>query len=150
MSNKLLSHLEDRLKNRRQHLLEEVNLRLRKFNRTHDSWVTDTVDIATNHVENNIIMSIAQSESREIIQIDNTLKKIMNGEYGVCECCGDNINKQRLIAIPFVSLCIKCKEAEESDEQNYDNTIELHEYEGFETTEEETRNVIDNRGIDIN
>lgn len=57
-----------------------------------------------------------QGEAWEISQIDNTLKKIEEGKYGVCECCGGNINEQRLIAIPFVSLCVKCKEAEERDE----------------------------------
>ncbi|MBT3878072.1 MAG: TraR/DksA family transcriptional regulator [Candidatus Scalindua sp.] len=150
MSNKLLSYIEDKLKERRRHLLKEVNLRLTKFNRSRECWVTDTAEIASNIMEDNTVMSIAQGEAREINHIDNTLKKMKNGKYGVCDCCGGNINEQRLIAIPFASLCIKCKEAEESEEQNYDNTIKLHEYEGFETTEEETRNVMDDGGIDIN
>ena len=116
MSNKLLSYIEDRLKERRRHLLGEVNLRLSKFNRSRECWVTDTAEIASNIMEDNTVMSIAQGEAREINHIDNTLNKIEKGEYGVCECCGGNINEQRLIAIPFVSLCIKCKEAEERDE----------------------------------
>ncbi|NOR65595.1 MAG: hypothetical protein GQ468_06220 [Candidatus Scalindua sp.] len=150
MGNKLLSHLEDRLKDRRRHLLKGANLRLSKFNISREYWVTDTAEIASNIMEDNTVMSIAQGEAREINQIDNALNKIEKGKYGVCECCGDNISKQRLMVIPFASLCIKCKEAEESDEWNYDNTIELHEYEGFETTEKETRNVMDDGGIDIN
>jgi len=96
MSNKLLSYIEDRLKERRRHLLGEVNLRLSKFNRSRECWVTDTAEIASNIMEDK--------------------KKIEEGKYGVCDCCGGNINKHRLIAIPFVSLCIKCKEAEERDE----------------------------------
>jgi DnaK suppressor protein len=135
MSNKLLSYIEDRLKDRRRHLLKEANLRLSKFNISREYWVTDTAEIASNIMEDNTVMSIAQGEAREINLIDNALKKMKNGEYGVCDCCGGNINKQRLMVIPFASLCIKCKEAEERDESNYDNTIELHEYEGFETTE---------------
>ncbi len=149
MSNKLLSHIEDRLKERRRHLLKEVNLRLSK-NKSHVSWATATDDIASKRAEHDLVMSLAQGEASEINQIDNALDKIEKGKYGVCEYCGDNINEQRLIAIPFVSLCIKCKEAEENDEQNYDNRIELHEYEEFETTEKETRNVMDDSGIDIN
>lgn len=61
-------------------------------------------------------MSIAQGEAREIEQIDNALSQIKKGNYGICEDCGMKINKQRLIAIPFVNLCVKCKEAEERDE----------------------------------
>ncbi len=136
MSNKLLSNLEGRLKDRRRHLLKEVNMRLSKFKRSRENWVTDTAEIASNIMEDNTVMSIAQGEAREISLIDNTLEKIKKDKYGVCECCGSNINKQRLIAIPFVSLCIKCKEDEERDNGIMINRTELSEYEEFETVEE--------------
>ena len=132
MSNKLLRHLEDRLKDRRRHLLKEVNLRLSKFNRSRECWVTDTAEIASNIMEDNTVMSIAQGEAREISQIDSTLKKIEEGKYGVCDCCGSDINKHRLMAIPFVSLCLKCKEAEERDEGIMVNRGSFNEYEGFD------------------
>ena len=95
--------------------MKEVNLRLRK-NKSHVYWATATDDIASKLAEHDIVMSLAQGEASEINQIDNALEKIENDKYGVCEYCGGNINKQRLIAIPFVTLCIKCKEAEERDE----------------------------------
>ena len=132
MSNKLLRHLEDRLKDRRRHLLKEVNLRLSKFNRSRECWVTDTAEIASNIMEDNTVMSIAQGEAREINQIDSTLKKIEEGKYGECDCCGSDINKHRLMAIPFVSLCLKCKEAEERDEGIMVNRGSFSEYEGFD------------------
>ncbi len=66
-----------------------------------------------------------QGEAREIEEIDNALSQIKKGTYGVCESCGRKINKQRLMAIPFVSLCIKCKEAEERDEGFMINRMEL-------------------------
>ena len=132
MSNKLLSYIEDRLIDRRRHLLKEVNLRLSKFNRSRECWVTDTAEIAFNIMEDNAVMSITQGEAREINQIDNTLNKIEKGEYGVCECCGGNINEQRLIAIPFVNLCIKCKEAEERDEEIMVNRVDSSAYERFD------------------
>ena len=132
MSNKLLRHLEDRLKDRRRHLLKEVNLRLSKFNRSRECWVTDTAEIASNIMEDNAVMSIAQGEAREISQIDSTLKKIEEGKYGVCDCCGRDINKHRLMAIPFVSLCVKCKEAEERDEGIMVNRGSFSEYKVFD------------------
>ena len=132
MSNKLLRHLEDRLKDRRRHLLKEVNLRLSKFNRSRECWVTDTAEIASNIMEDNAVMSIAQGEAREISQIDSTLKKIEEGKYGVCDCCGSDINKHRLMAIPFVSLCLKCKEAEERDEGIMVNRGSFSEYKVFD------------------
>ena len=136
MSNKLLSYIEDRLNVRRRHLLKEIDLRLSKSNRSRVCWATDTADIASKLAEHNIIMSMAQGEAREINQIDNALKKIEKGKYGVCECCDSNINKQRLIAIPFVSLCVKCKEAEERDEEIMVNRTDSSECGKFEEVEE--------------
>jgi DnaK suppressor protein len=116
MNKKFLNQLRDQLKDRRHHLLKEVKLRLREFRVSGGYRLTDTVDIASNLIDEEIVMSIAQGEAREIEEIDNALKKIKKGKYGVCEDCGRKINKQRLVAIPFVSLCLKCKEAEERDE----------------------------------
>lgn len=145
MSKKFLNQLSDRLKDRRHYLLKEVKLRLREFRDSGGHRHTDTADIASNLIEDEIIMSIAQGEAREIGQIDNALGKISKGEYGICEECGEKINKQRLLAIPFVTLCIKCKEEEERDEGIIDRSgyykIEPVEYDGFEADDERKNNL---------
>lgn len=150
MSNKLLSYIEDRLYVRRRHLLKEIDLRLSKSNRSRVCWATATDDIASKLAEHNIVMSMAQGEAQEINQIDNALEKMRNGEYGVCDCCGGNINKHRLIAIPFVTLCIKCKEAEERDEGIMVNGIGSSAYEGFDEVEKKISNVMDDGCSNIN
>ncbi|MFQ5687647.1 MAG: TraR/DksA family transcriptional regulator [Candidatus Scalindua sp.] len=116
MNRKFLNQLRNRLKERRHHLLKEVKLRLSGFKDSGGYRLTDTADIASNLIEDEIAMSIAQGEVKEIEEIDNALSQIKKGKYGVCENCGRKINRQRLMAIPFVSLCINCKEAEERDE----------------------------------
>ncbi len=113
MSKKLLNQLKSRLKTRRDHLLREFEHRLREFKDSGGHRLTDTADIASNIIEEQVVMSLAQVEAKEIEQIDNALKRLKSGKYGICERCGKKINKQRLRAIPFVDLCIKCKEAEE-------------------------------------
>ncbi len=113
MSKKLLNQLKSRLKTRRDHLLKEFEHRLREFKDSGGHRLTDTADIASNIIEEQVVMSLAQVEAKEIEQIDNALKRLKSGKYGICERCGKKINKQRLRAIPFVDLCIKCKEAEE-------------------------------------
>jgi len=122
MDKKFINQLRNQLKDRRHHLLKEVKLRLSEFRDSGGCRLTDTADIASNLVDDEIVMSIAQGEAREIEEIDNALNQIKKGKYGVCEGCGRKINKQRLMAIPFVSLCIKCKEAEERDEGVHGDT----------------------------
>ncbi len=117
MSKKLLNQLKSRLKTRRDYLLKEINLRLKEIKDSGGCRLTDTADIASNIIEEQVVMSLAQGEAKEIEQIDNALDKLKSGKsgkYGICERCGKKINKERLRAIPFVDLCIKCKEAEES------------------------------------
>ena len=155
MDKKFINQLRSQLKDRRHHLLKEVKLRLREFRDSGGNRLTDTADIASNLIDDEIVMSIAQGEAREIEEIDNALSQIKKGKYGVCEDCGIKINKQRLIAIPFVSLCLKCKEAEERDEGVQSDRggyyrIESVDYGGFEKDDEKSKNVKYIEKSDIN
>ncbi len=55
-------------------------------------------------------MAKASSERRELMlrNIDAALKRIDNGEYGVCHDCEVAINPQRLEFDPTVLLCVDC------------------------------------------
>ena len=51
---------------------------------------------------------------RDLIErIDKALVKIDEGTYGLCDRCGKPIEKARLKALPYASLCLKDKQAEE-------------------------------------
>ncbi|MDO8570532.1 MAG: TraR/DksA C4-type zinc finger protein [Candidatus Daviesbacteria bacterium] len=41
-------------------------------------------------------------------RIKNSLFRIRKGTYGKCECCGKDIEEQRLEAMPTATLCITC------------------------------------------
>ena len=149
MSKKLMDQLIGRLKKRRLYLLKEVKHRLKEFKNSGTDRLSDTADIASNMIEDEIVMSIAQGEAKEIEQIDNALEKIKKGKYGNCENCGKSINKQRLMAIQFVKLCIKCKEDEERYE---DNDIDGYRfdsvgYAGIEADDDKKRSM---RNFDLN
>ena len=154
MSKKFLNQLTSRLKDRRHYLLKEVKLRLNEFKNSGADRLTDTADIASNLIEDEIVMSIAQGEAKEIEQIDNALNKIKKGKYGNCEGCGKSINKQRLMAIPFVNLCIKCKEDEERYEGNEIGSdgyrFDSLEYAGIEAEDEKGSNMKNFDPSDIN
>jgi DnaK suppressor protein len=46
-------------------------------------------------------------------KIDHALELIDQGTYGLCERCGRPIEKARIKALPYATLCIKDKQAEE-------------------------------------
>jgi RNA polymerase-binding transcription factor DksA len=51
---------------------------------------------------------IENSEIQEIQQIEEALKRIAEGTYGVCTRCGADIDPKRLKALPNATRCISC------------------------------------------
>lgn len=49
------------------------------------------------------------SQHQLIANIDEALRSIDKGAYGVCDTCGELIGKQRLAVLPFAKNCIKCQ-----------------------------------------
>lgn len=46
--------------------------------------------------------------SHQLRQIDHAIDLLHRGRYGVCEECGKEIPLERLEAVPYATLCIKC------------------------------------------
>ncbi len=46
--------------------------------------------------------------SHRLRQIDRAINLLHKGQYGVCEGCGKEISLERLEAVPYATLCIKC------------------------------------------
>ena len=54
------------------------------------------------------IGGIEEATLAEIHQIEEALKRIADGSYGVCTQCGDDIAARRLAAQPTATRCIRC------------------------------------------
>jgi len=63
-------------------------------------------------VNNNSLVesAIVSQQAQELREIDITLGKISNGDYGICEMCEDTIGFQRLKVKPHAIYCIDCRE----------------------------------------
>lgn len=72
-------------------------------------------DVAADNYEQEITLGLIEMEEREIREIDAALRRIEEGDYGVCEACDIDIKVARLKAIPNARLCIKCKRLEEEN-----------------------------------
>lgn len=48
-----------------------------------------------------------------LMKVNHALDKIKKGTYGICERCGKPIKPERLELVPYSTLCIECKKAEE-------------------------------------
>lgn len=73
----------------------------------------DLADIAAEDIDRNTLEALEAQELRRLNKIDSALTRIKNGKYGICMSCSEKIPRERLEAIPYALLCIKCKSSEE-------------------------------------
>jgi DnaK suppressor protein len=63
----------------------------------------------TMNVERERDLALSAQAMGAVDEIDRSLAKIDAGTYGICEKCGEPIPKERLRALPYAALCVKCK-----------------------------------------
>ena len=64
-------------------------------------------DQAISYRQNDMRQSLKQEARQSLIYVENALSRIENGTYGECEVCGEQIEEQRLEALPYATLCMK-------------------------------------------
>ena len=58
---------------------------------------------------------IASQQIKELNEIEDALKRIEKGTYGICEMCDESIAIGRLRAKPFAKFCTPCREIYEAE-----------------------------------
>ena len=79
--------------------------------------LADPLDRAAAESDRLRTLRMRDRESMLIKKIRQSLEDIENGEYGICEDCGEEISIERLKARPVTSFCIRCKTKRESLEK---------------------------------
>ena len=82
----------------------------------------DDLDRAVEAGTMELLVTLGDTERRELEEITLALEKIESGHYGECEAClqfgapSPFIPKPRLEALPTARLCVACQEAEEKNQ----------------------------------
>jgi DnaK suppressor protein len=71
------------------------------------------VDAAIHTLERDRDSAVESSLQALLAEIEQALARLRQGTYGICARCRRPISAQRLRAIPYATLCIECKEAQE-------------------------------------
>lgn len=79
-----------------------------------DASGDDPADRGTASAERETAATLSDHARRLLADIDEALRRIDAGTYGVCASCGENIGYDRLEAIPAAALCVTCKQRAES------------------------------------
>ena len=86
-------------------------------NMDEDGNFPDPTDRALMESNRNSILRIRDRERKLIFKIQEALQRLNDGEYGLCEECGEEIGIERLKARPVTTLCIGCKSSQEIEER---------------------------------
>ena len=54
-------------------------------------------------------LELISGESERIRQVQEAIRRIESGMYGLCADCGKPISEERLTALPYARQCIQCK-----------------------------------------
>ena len=70
-------------------------------------------DVATETYMRELDDGLGENAEHLLAEIDGALRRIEAGTYGVCVVCGRPIGEERLAAVPYATLCIDDKRAQE-------------------------------------
>ncbi|MCB1759209.1 MAG: TraR/DksA family transcriptional regulator [Gammaproteobacteria bacterium] len=70
----------------------------------------DFAEQATEREHEEVLDALGEAGRLELSQINRTLERISDGEYGVCAGCGEDIAEARLEILPHSEYCVSCAE----------------------------------------
>jgi len=77
----------------------------------------DPTDRASLESDRNFELRIRDRERKLIAKMQEAIKRIDDGTFGICESCSGPISEKRLMARPVTTLCIDCKTKQEKLEK---------------------------------
>ena len=70
-------------------------------------------DVATDNYDREFSLGIASNDRRFLYDLEDALKRIEDGTFGICEECKAALTKARLKALPYARLCLTCQKKKE-------------------------------------
>jgi DnaK suppressor protein len=107
----LVAERERLLNNTKESLKHDLNIS------TDD--LPDEADLAASEINQSLTFELRNRERMMISKINTALSKIQDGSFGECDSCEETIEKRRLEARPFSTLCVACQEQSEHREKIY-------------------------------
>jgi DnaK suppressor protein len=92
-------------------------------------------DAGSDAYDRDFALSMLSKEQGSLYEIDEALKRIEDGSYGICEICQKPIQQARLEALPFTRTTVDCQS--ELEKRQHHHSVRPHINSLFGLTEEE-------------
>jgi len=89
--------------------IEELTAHMQKISDDLDQPLpADLEDQAIDLEDDEVLSGIGRANQQEVRLLNDALRRITDGSYGICLKCGDDISAARLDAVPYAVLCRTC------------------------------------------
>lgn len=88
--------------------------------------LSDEIDLISCEQQKSFDLRMQKRTDQFLNKINNSLSKIDEGTFGICDECSESIDFKRLQARPTCTLCIECKENEEKNEYIFSSNQKRH------------------------
>ena len=119
MSKAQLKKFKDMLEAKRQEIIKRAQQTLDEDMTLDSNDLPDEMDLASSEYLQSFTFRLRGRERFFLDKIDQALKRIEDGSFGMCESCEEPISIKRLEARPETTLCIRCKEDQERVERDF-------------------------------
>lgn len=80
---------------------------------TTEESTQDIADKAVSSYTREFLYSLSDADRNTLVQIDQALARVDEGNYGLCLNCGSSMAEKRLNAVPWTPYCVDCQELAE-------------------------------------
>ena len=115
-----LFDLKKALISKKLNILKEVKEEISKYVSGDNKQLVDTAndegDWAQVDISEDLSLQRLSAQRKLMYNIEEAIRKIEEGTYGICEDCGEEISEKRLLVLPAATLCVDCQENREQAE----------------------------------
>ncbi len=110
---KEFEHFRKLLLDRQRELMQDYNVSKGDTRAHPDSGTEDYIDYAVNSYAKEFLLSLTEMDRKQLLLVEEALRRIDRGEYGRCQQCGEEISRKRLEVAPWARHCVRCQQLEE-------------------------------------
>lgn len=105
---KTIARFKKILLKEREQIVGEVKQIVESSKEMGQDGIQDIGDEAANIYNKQVLLSLNENERLRLKEVDESLDRIENGTYGICEECGGPISLKRLEVRPVAKYCVPC------------------------------------------
>jgi DnaK suppressor protein len=102
--------VRERLLRRREELRKRASEASAEARHEADPLSADFAEQVTQREHDDVLGAISDSARLELEQVEGALRRLASGRYGTCAGCGEDIEPERLAAVPYTDRCRACAE----------------------------------------